>query len=91
MRRWCRHEGGLGVVGRAWWHRRKVRVIGTGPFALRPEHILTVVFTGNFIGIICARTLHYQFYAWCAVVNAKPAKPFCYSWAVSSSNPLQNQ
>ena len=31
---------------------------------LSARHILFVVFSGNFIGIACARTLHYQFYSW---------------------------
>lgn len=26
--------------------------------------IVTTMFVGNFIGIICARSLHYQFYSW---------------------------
>lgn len=25
---------------------------------------LWIVFSGNFVGIVCARTLHFQFYAW---------------------------
>ena len=31
---------------------------------LSAKHMLYVVFSGNFIGIVCARTLHYQFYSW---------------------------
>ncbi|WOL09231.1 dol-P-Man:Man(5)GlcNAc(2)-PP-Dol alpha-1,3-mannosyltransferase [Canna indica] len=31
---------------------------------LSKKYIATVMFTGNFIGIICARSLHYQFYSW---------------------------
>ncbi|RWW16649.1 hypothetical protein GW17_00019458 [Ensete ventricosum] len=31
---------------------------------LNKEHIATVMFVGNFIGIVCARSLHYQFYSW---------------------------
>ncbi|BDA45052.1 Dol-P-Man:Man(5)GlcNAc(2)-PP-Dol alpha-1,3-mannosyltransferase [Coccomyxa sp. Obi] len=31
---------------------------------LPASHILLLVFSGNFIGIVCARTLHYQFYSW---------------------------
>lgn len=31
---------------------------------MSPEHILSTLFVSNFIGICCARTLHYQFYCW---------------------------
>jgi alpha-1,3-mannosyltransferase len=31
---------------------------------LTPETILSTLFVSNFIGICCARTLHYQFYSW---------------------------
>ncbi|XP_042483672.1 dol-P-Man:Man(5)GlcNAc(2)-PP-Dol alpha-1,3-mannosyltransferase [Macadamia integrifolia] len=29
-----------------------------------PNDIVTTMFVGNFIGIVCARSLHYQFYSW---------------------------
>lgn len=35
-----------------------------GSSRLSAKHVLFVVFSGNFIGIVCARTLHYQFYSW---------------------------
>ncbi len=31
---------------------------------LSAQHIVVVLFTSNFIGIVFARTLHYQFYLW---------------------------
>lgn len=31
---------------------------------ISPEQILSTLFVSNFIGICCARTLHYQFYSW---------------------------
>lgn len=33
---------------------------------LNPSHVTGVLFTSNFIGIVFARTLHYQFYLWYA-------------------------
>ena len=38
-----------------------------GPQRMAPldaAHVLLMLFSGNFVGIVCARTLHYQFYAW---------------------------
>lgn len=34
---------------------------------LTAEHITTVLFVGNFVGVVFARTLHFQFYCWCAL------------------------
>lgn len=75
--RWCRHEGGiLPAVGLQcpnveYKHTAFIRRLYSNVFfdnsrsrTLEAEHITTVMFVGNFIGIICARSLHYQFYSW---------------------------
>jgi alpha-1,3-mannosyltransferase len=46
---------------------------------LAAGHILLVVFSGNFIGIVCARTLHYQFYSWCCTVRSIDSGHLAYS------------
>nr|XP_043610599.1 dol-P-Man:Man(5)GlcNAc(2)-PP-Dol alpha-1,3-mannosyltransferase [Erigeron canadensis] len=71
--RWCKHEGGLV----SFLHSKLVQIqfkshvtssfplhVSTGLKRLKTEHIVTTMFTGNFIGIVCARSLHYQFYSW---------------------------
>ncbi|XP_057858603.2 dol-P-Man:Man(5)GlcNAc(2)-PP-Dol alpha-1,3-mannosyltransferase isoform X2 [Cryptomeria japonica] len=73
--KWCRHEGGiLPAIGlkcddskcSTFLHKLFVKVWfdNSIPCNLDAEHITTVMFVGNFIGIICARSLHYQFYSW---------------------------
>lgn len=36
----------------------------SGRVVLSHKQVITAVFTANFIGIVCARSLHYQFYSW---------------------------
>ncbi|PHU22126.1 Dol-P-Man:Man(5)GlcNAc(2)-PP-Dol alpha-1,3-mannosyltransferase [Capsicum chinense] len=66
--RWCKHEGGLFAVVHAKVIQLKLRVTQRNPSStnkvLQTDHIVTTMFVGNFIGIICARSLHYQFYSW---------------------------
>lgn len=52
-RRWCVAEGGLLAACRELPRR-----------ALLPEHIVTLMLTCNFIGVVCSRSLHFQFYCW---------------------------
>jgi alpha-1,3-mannosyltransferase len=40
-----------------------VRVYKSGR-KMSGEHVVSTLFVSNFIGICCARTLHYQFYCW---------------------------
>ncbi|XP_016470519.1 dol-P-Man:Man(5)GlcNAc(2)-PP-Dol alpha-1,3-mannosyltransferase [Nicotiana tabacum] len=66
--RWCRHEGGLFAVVHSKIIQLKLRFShrNTSPTnrVLQTDHIVTTMFVGNFIGIICARSLHFQFYSW---------------------------
>ncbi|KAL8548626.1 hypothetical protein ACS0TY_007785 [Phlomoides rotata] len=75
--RWCSHEGGIFLLLRAKLTQMKLRFsnLSSSPPGklsrhksdsriLRAEHIATTMFVGNFIGIVCARSLHYQFYSW---------------------------
>eukprot|EP01018_Ginkgo_biloba_P003456 Gb_29491 [translate_table: standard] len=75
--RWCKHEGGIlpavglqctdGQCKYTTFIRKvftKVFYDSSRPHTLETEHIATIMFVGNFIGIVCARSLHYQFYSW---------------------------
>ncbi|PWA48797.1 asparagine-linked glycosylation 3 [Artemisia annua] len=75
--RWCKHEGGLVSFVRSRFLQMQLKTSITSSFPLdksnksssglkllKSEHIVTTMFTGNFIGIVCARSLHYQFYSW---------------------------
>ncbi|KAK8926469.1 Dol-P-Man:Man(5)GlcNAc(2)-PP-Dol alpha-1,3-mannosyltransferase [Platanthera zijinensis] len=70
--KWCKHEGGLINLIQSLARDATTKFSNIHQFlycestihVLRKEHIATVMFVGNFIGIICARSLHYQFYSW---------------------------
>ena len=66
--KWCKEDGGL---LRLLLQRLKGR--GQSEMTLKQDSVgppdnakqtLAVVFSGNLIGIACARTLHFQFYSW---------------------------
>ncbi|WCJ21351.1 Dol-P-Man:Man(5)GlcNAc(2)-PP-Dol alpha-1 3-mannosyltransferase [Euphorbia peplus] len=67
--RWCRDEGGIfkflysRVVSMKHGYAVAERS-GSSLKILKPDYIVTTMFCGNFIGIVCARSLHYQFYSW---------------------------
>ncbi|CAE6480020.1 unnamed protein product [Rhizoctonia solani] len=60
---WCKKQGGaLAVLERALQNPIKEAAISS----VTQDYIATVFFTANLIGILCARSLHYQFYSWYA-------------------------
>ncbi|KAH8959202.1 hypothetical protein BDL97_06G067200 [Sphagnum fallax] len=73
--KWCKHEGGIAAASGLVRSNKDDEKLSNPGFsfvtnvnriqqALRADHIVSVLFTGNFIGIVCARSLHYQFYSW---------------------------
>lgn len=50
-------QGLFGLIRPSNWTLRP-------PRRLRPTHVLFVLFSSNFVGIVFARTMHYQFYTW---------------------------
>ncbi|GJP56858.1 hypothetical protein CLOM_g15906, partial [Closterium sp. NIES-68] len=58
---WCKYESGMFRVAIAALLSPFKR-LQTRP--LHPDHITYLMLVGNFIGIFCARSLHYQFYSW---------------------------
>ncbi|KAL6504994.1 dolichyl-P-Man:Man(5)GlcNAc(2)-PP-dolichol alpha-1,3-mannosyltransferase [Orobanche gracilis] len=75
--RWCWHEGGLfslinsklvqvkhNISYPSYFPLRRFSTRNSNLRVLKTEHITTTMFVGNFIGIVFARSLHYQFYSW---------------------------
>ncbi|KAJ7489828.1 glycosyltransferase family 58 protein [Mycena galericulata] len=60
---WCKKDGGVWTVLKRGLRKPDL----PASFApLTADYIATIFFTSNLIGIIFARSLHYQFYSWYA-------------------------
>ncbi|XP_061204678.1 dol-P-Man:Man(5)GlcNAc(2)-PP-Dol alpha-1,3-mannosyltransferase [Neopsephotus bourkii] len=67
------HLAGLGLFALHRWHRSKESILAllkdpaerkhTSP-PLTVNKIVFVLFSSNFLGVCCSRSLHYQFYVW---------------------------
>ncbi|KAF9098809.1 dolichyl-P-Man:Man(5)GlcNAc(2)-PP-dolichol alpha-1,3-mannosyltransferase [Mortierella sp. AD031] len=61
--RWSRSDGGIFAVIKKGFTASK-SVLSIHAQHMPASYVLTLLFTSNFIGIVFARSLHYQFYAW---------------------------
>ena len=58
--RWCSHQGGLPLT-----LAKSLNLADTSTkHMFSPRQVVTMLFTCNFIGVACARSLHFQFYVW---------------------------
>ncbi|GAA6063908.1 hypothetical protein JCM10212_003014 [Sporobolomyces blumeae] len=59
--RWAEEEGGVEtVLKRAWKNPSESPAKGQ----LTATRVTTVFFLSNLVGVVCARSVHYQFYTW---------------------------
>nr|XP_006138520.1 dol-P-Man:Man(5)GlcNAc(2)-PP-Dol alpha-1,3-mannosyltransferase [Pelodiscus sinensis] len=65
------HLGALGLFALHRWHRSEENLLSllkdpterkSPPQALTANQVVFVLFSSNFIGVCCSRSLHYQFY-----------------------------
>ncbi|XP_033919638.1 dol-P-Man:Man(5)GlcNAc(2)-PP-Dol alpha-1,3-mannosyltransferase isoform X2 [Melopsittacus undulatus] len=67
------HLAGLGLFALHRWHRSKESILALLKDPAKRKHasppltvnkIIFVLFSSNFLGVCCSRSLHYQFYVW---------------------------
>ncbi|KAG8986701.1 dolichyl-P-Man:Man(5)GlcNAc(2)-PP-dolichol alpha-1,3-mannosyltransferase, partial [Tulasnella sp. 427] len=87
--KWCQPDGGVPAVVQRTLAKPKA---GSGVTPMSPDRISTILFTSNLIGIVVARSLHYQFYSWYAqqlpflIWHTKYPIPISMSTPVDESN-----
>jgi alpha-1,3-mannosyltransferase len=62
--RWLRGQGGARQAAQRFLSAEAWQAGSSSRQLLHPRRVLLAVLTSNFIGIVCARSLHYQFYSW---------------------------
>ncbi|KAG8460319.1 hypothetical protein KFE25_011810 [Diacronema lutheri] len=62
--RWCRADGGLRAVMQRAASDARRPLAAAPPRRLSAREVASTMLGANFVGIVFARTLHYQFYAW---------------------------
>ncbi|KAF7363339.1 putative dolichyl-phosphate-mannose--glycolipid alpha-mannosyltransferase [Mycena sanguinolenta] len=98
---WCKKDGGVWMVLKRGLRKPEEPA---SPRPLTADYIATILFTSNLIGIIFARSLHYQFYSWYAqqlpflawrtrypiFVKIALIGAIEYSWNIFPSTPLSS-
>ncbi|KAL0090653.1 glycosyltransferase family 58 protein [Phycomyces blakesleeanus] len=79
---WCKRGGGLVKVFLDGFKGNSVRR------SVSPDDILSMMFTSNLIGMVFARSLHYQFYSW--YYHALPYLLWQSVWMTTGSQTFRN-